>query len=148
MAGGALQLGVRAQQWKVRFLGVIENPQRPAIRRMAALAFLAEPALVHIIVHMAVDAGGFRLRESQRRMALRAAHDPVQAQQRKCAQVMIEDELGPPGILAVTGFAAALELAAVRILAAVAAGAVLGKLLGIRRVRCGRCGNRSWRAPH
>ena len=26
MTGGTLQLGVRAQQWKVRLLGVIENP--------------------------------------------------------------------------------------------------------------------------
>ncbi len=32
MAGGALQLGVRAEQRKMRFLGVIEYPQRPAVR--------------------------------------------------------------------------------------------------------------------
>src|SRR5271157_2776191 len=99
---------------------------------MAAFAFLAQPTFVHVIVRMAVDAGGLRLRESQRRMALRAADHPVQSQQRKIAHVMVEYELGPPGVLAVTGFAAALELAAVRILATVAAHAVLGELLGGR----------------
>ena len=31
MAGGALQLGVRAKEREMRLLGVIEHPQRPAV---------------------------------------------------------------------------------------------------------------------
>ncbi len=59
MAIGALQLGVGAEQREVigSVLRMIERPQRPAVGRMAALAFLAEAALVHVIVRMAVDAG-------------------------------------------------------------------------------------------
>ena len=65
MARGALQLAVCAEQREMRFLRVIETPQRPAVRRMAALALLAEAALVHVLVRMAVDAG--RRRPAERR---------------------------------------------------------------------------------
>lgn len=90
MTGGTLQLRVRSQQWEVSFLGMIEDPQRPPIRRMAALAFLAEPAFVHIIVRMTIDARSRRLAEGERRMTLRTADDAVQAEQWKIGQVMIE----------------------------------------------------------
>src|ERR1700681_4741364 len=75
MAIGALQLGVGADQRKVirSLLRMIESPQRPAVRRMAALAFLAEAAFVHVIVGVAVDAGQGRTIEGQRRVALCAA---------------------------------------------------------------------------
>ena len=80
MTIGALQFGVGAEQRKVigSVLRMIEGPQRPPIGRMAGLAFLAETALVHVIVRMAVDAGQRRLVEGQRRVALRAAHHPMQ----------------------------------------------------------------------
>src|SRR5271168_748500 len=71
MAFGALQLGMGAEQRKMRFLGVIENPERPAVGRMAALALLAQASLVHVIVRMAVDAGRGRPK-GQSRVALRA----------------------------------------------------------------------------
>ena len=77
MTFGALQLTVGPQQRKMSFLGVVENPQRPSIGRMAALAFLAEAALVHVIVRMAVNARHRRPAEGQRRVALRATDDAV-----------------------------------------------------------------------
>ena len=77
VALGALQFGVGAHQRKMRFLGMIENPQRPSIGRMAALAFLAEAAFVHVIMRMAVNACRLRPAEGQRRVALGAADDAV-----------------------------------------------------------------------
>ena len=82
MAVGTMQLPVRAQQRKVRLrlLRVIEIPQRPTVGRMATLAFLAEAALVHVIVRVALVACRRRPAERQRRVALSAADDPVQPQ--------------------------------------------------------------------
>src|ERR1700722_7869720 len=100
---------------------------------MAGLAFLAEPAFVHVIVAVAVDARKRRLVERQRRMALRAAHHPMQPEQREIGEVVIKYDVGAPGFLAVAGFATALELAAVRVFAAVAARAVLRQFLGCDR---------------
>ena len=77
MAFGALQFAVGPQQREMRFLGMIEHPQRPSVGGMAALAFLAEAALVHVIVRMAVDAHRRRPAEGQRRVALGAADDAV-----------------------------------------------------------------------
>ena len=62
-------------------------------------------------------------------MALRAADHAVQPEQRVIAQVVIEQQVGAPGILAVAGIAVALDFAAVRVLAAMAADAILGELL-------------------
>src|ERR1700730_11023146 len=70
MTVGALQLGVGARQSKVSLLRMIESPQRPTVRRMTALAFLTETALVHVIMRMAIDAGLRRSVEGQCRMAL------------------------------------------------------------------------------
>ena len=77
MALGALQFSVGPQQREMRFLGMIENPQRPSVRRMAALAFFAEAAFVHVIVRVAVDARRRRPTEGQRRVTLGAADDAV-----------------------------------------------------------------------
>src|ERR1700686_1932107 len=123
MAIGALQLGVGAEQREVirSLLHMIEHPQRPTVRRMTALAFLAEAAFVHIVMRVALDAGQGRTTEGQRRMALCAAHHSMQPDQWEIGQVVIEYDVGAPGLLAVTGFATTLELAAVRILAAMAA---------------------------
>ena len=112
---------------------MVEDPQLPSVRRMAAFAFLAESALVNVIARMAIDARGRRPVEGQRRVALSAADDPMQSQQREFRQVVIENDIASPGSLAMTCFAAALEPAAVRILTAMAARAVLGELLGRRR---------------
>src|SRR5271166_441227 len=96
---------------------------------MAGLALLAESALVHVLVRMAFDALERRTREAQARVALRAAIEAVQTEQREFGQIVIENDLGAPAALAVAGVAAAFELAAVRVLAAMAAEAVLGELL-------------------
>ena len=58
MTLSALQLGVSTQQCEVvrRLLCMIERPQRPTVGRVAALAFLAEAAFVHVVVRMAIDA--------------------------------------------------------------------------------------------
>ena len=56
MAIGALQLLVGAQQRKMSLLGVIEGPNLPSVRRVAALAFFAESALVDVIVRVALVA--------------------------------------------------------------------------------------------
>ena len=77
MAFGTLQFTVGPQKREVRFLGMIKNPQRPAVGRMAALAFLAEPAFVHVVVRMAVDARRRRPAEGQRRVTLGTADDAV-----------------------------------------------------------------------
>ena len=77
MARRALQLAVRAEQRKVRILGVIEPPELPAIRRVAGLALLSQCALVHVLARMAADAGGRRCSKRLRRMALGAAHQPM-----------------------------------------------------------------------
>src|SRR5216684_3893908 len=119
----------------MRLLRMIKNPQRPAVGRMAALAFLAEAALVHVIVRMALHAYRRRPAVGQRRVALRAADDAVQSEQREFRQVMIECHVGPPRNLAMTGFAPAVDLAAMRVFAAMAAHAVLGEFLRVHR--CG-----------
>ena len=78
MAIGALQLLVGAQQRKMSLLGVIEGPNLPSVRRVAALALLAEAALVHVIVRVAFVALRRRLVERKRRVALRAADHLMQ----------------------------------------------------------------------
>ena len=80
MAIGALQLLVGAQERKVSLLGVIESPNLPSVRRVAALALFAEAALVHVIVRVALVALRRRLVERERRVALRAADHPMQPQ--------------------------------------------------------------------
>lgn len=52
----AAQLGVSADQWKPRRLGVIEVHAGPFYRRMAGLALLAVPSIVRIVNCVAGDA--------------------------------------------------------------------------------------------
>ena len=96
---------------------------------MAAIAFLAEPPLVHVIVRVAIDAGQRCPVEGQRCVTLRTGRDPVQPQKRKIGQVVVECQIGAPCPLAMAGLASGLELAAVRVCAAMATGAVPGELL-------------------
>ena len=116
MAGRALQIGVTARQGKMRLLRMIETPLRPAIRRMTGLAFLAQPALVHVVVRMTAVATGARLLEGQGGVTLGAAHDPMQAKQREICEIVIELKLVPPGLLRVAPIARLTELAVMRIL--------------------------------
>jgi hypothetical protein len=117
---GALQLRVRAEQRKMCILGMIEDPQRPTVAGVAGVAFIAEAVLVDIVRRVTANAGSGGLIEGQARVALRAAHHAMQPQQGKIRQVVIENDVFAPVILAVTAGAAALELSAMRIFAAVA----------------------------
>ena len=126
MTFGALQFAVRAQQRKMRFLGMIEHPHRPPVGGVTAFALLAEPPLVHVIMRMAVDARRRRPVEGLRRVALRTADEAVQPEQGKLAQVMLKHDIAAPGVLAVTGLAPAVRLGAVGVFAAMTADAVLG----------------------
>ena len=78
MAIGALQLLVGAQERKMSLLRVIESPNLPSVRRVTALALLAEAALVHVIVRVAFVACRRRLVERERGVALRAADHLMQ----------------------------------------------------------------------
>lgn len=96
---------------------------------MAGVALLAQSALVNVIVRMALDTFQGRLVEGQCRVALRTADDTMQSQQRVLRQVVVEHNVGRPGALSVAGFAAAGELSAMRVLAAMAARTVLREFL-------------------
>lgn len=130
MARRACQLAVRAKQRKVRILRVIEGPDLPAVGRVAAVALLAERTFMHILARMASDAGGRRSTERLSCMALSAADQTMQPDQRIRRQIVIERDLGMPGVLAMAFCAAAGDLAGMRVFAAMAPLTVLGQLLG------------------
>ena len=96
---------------------------------MTGVALLAQAALVNVIVRMALDALQWGLIEGQCGVALRAADDTMQPEQWESGQVVVEHDVGGPGVLSMAGFAAALELAAMRVLAAMASSAVLWEFL-------------------
>ena len=77
MAVSALQLGVATHERKTGLPGMIEGPQRPTIGRVATLAFLAQPAFVHVLTGMALRAGGGCTVERQRCMTLRTTDNAV-----------------------------------------------------------------------
>ena len=96
---------------------------------MTVIALLAQAALVNVILRMALDALQWGLVEGQCRVALRTADDAMHPEQWESGQIVVEHDVGGPGALSMAGFAAALELAAVRVLAAMASSAVLGEFL-------------------
>jgi len=96
---------------------------------MTGVALLAQAALVNVILRMALDALQWGLIEGQGGVALRAADDAMHPEQWESGQIVVEHNVGGPGVLSMAGFAAALELAAVRVLAAMASSAVLGEFL-------------------
>ena len=134
MAVGADQFAVRAEQREVRIARMIKLPQLPAVRRVAGIAFLAQAALVHIVVRVAAIARRRRIAERLRRMALHAADDAMQSEQRKLRQVVIELHVGAPRSLAVAVGAFAGHFSGMRILAAMATFAIFRQL----RRRVGR----------
>src|ERR1700688_4865942 len=94
---------------------MIEHPQCPAVRGMASVALFAQSTLVHVVLLVAIDATGLGVAEGLGTVALGAAHDVMQAQQREARQVMVETDLAVPVLLAVAGVAARLEFQAMRI---------------------------------
>lgn len=134
MAIRAVQLAVCAGEREVGLTLVVEFPDRPAIGRMADLALGSQTGVVHILCRMTAVAVGRCSSKRLCAMALRAADDCVQAQQRKLSQIVIEADAAAPALLAVTALATGRQLAAVRILRVMAGGAVGAQLLrGERR---------------
>ena len=130
MTVGALELGVRAQKREMRIPSMIKYPQLPAVRRMAGFALVAKAILVNVIGLVTTNARLGRLAEGLRCMALGAAHHAVQPNQRKGRQIVIETQFAAPTGLPVAAIAAASDLAAVRVFAAMASGAVFRQLAG------------------
>lgn len=96
---------------------------------MARLALLAQAALVNVVLRVTLHTFQGRFVERQCRMALRATDDAMQTEQRIFGQIVIEDDAGGPGALAVAGFTTARELPAMRVVTAMAARAVLRQRL-------------------
>ena len=117
----------------MRFLLMIELPQRPATRRVATGTLFAEGPFVHIVMCVAIVATHGRAAVYERRVALRAANNAVQTEQRIPGQVVIERDIRAPSLLTMTDIAIASQLPAVWIFAAMAAGAVTCKLLRLDR---------------
>lgn len=69
---------------------VIELPDGPTIRGMAALTLCAEPTVVYVLRAVAAVARGGRADEGHAPMALRAAQHSVQAQKRKGRQIVVK----------------------------------------------------------
>lgn len=69
---------------------VIESPEIPAIRIMAAPAILSEGFLVRIVRRMTRAAGGVLLLECVVAMARLAGRDRMQPEQGKFRQIMVE----------------------------------------------------------
>ena len=105
MAPGAGQLLVGAGQAKAGLLAMIEFPEPPAIRGMAARTFLAETALVHIHCAVTVIACSLGLLESRGEMTLLARYCRMLAQQWKIAQIVIETDIESPARGRMTGLA-------------------------------------------
>ena len=125
MAVRTFILRMRATQGKAGLLAVVKIPDCPAIGRMAGVALLAQPTLVHILLRVTIIAFARATVESLRAMALRATDHHMQAQQREFRQVMIEADFALPMILAVATVATGAELGTVRI-----GGTMTGKALG------------------
>jgi len=146
MAIGALQFCVRTQQREMRILGMIEHPDGPTVGRMAGLALVAQPILVHVVRRVAADATGRRLVEGQAVVTLHAAHDPMQAEQRKLGQIVLKHYVAAPLVLTMAARASAFHLPAVRILAAVTALTIGGQLCSLA-IPVWQVWHRAWRAP-
>ena len=93
VAGLAGELAVCAGQSESSLFAVVELPQAPAVRGVAAPAVLAEIAFVHIVLAVAVDAllADLAIRACQ--VALFARHGDVQPDQREAGEVVVEGDV-------------------------------------------------------
>lgn len=119
VAGIAIEPAVSAIQTETGAGLMIEVPQLPAARVVAAFALRAQAPLVHILLVMARDAFGLGVPELLRQMALLARHHDVSPRQRKTRAPVIEGG-ALPVIGAVTGLALLALLALVHVILAVA----------------------------
>ena len=95
MTAIAIQTFMSAFQPETGAGGVIEIPQAPAARVVAAFALRPQTALVHVILFMTCQAFCFDVLELGRGVAFLAFHGHVLAQQRKVGAAMIEGGLFP-----------------------------------------------------
>lgn len=130
---------VRANEGEVRFLAVVELPDAPAIRGMAARAVVAESPLVKVIRTVAVDAAFAGVLVSARHVTLLARHRHMQADEREGREVMVEIRIGAPSRRRVTLRAVDAELPGMHVRCTVTADAarfelLLGNVRSVARV--------------
>ena len=133
MAGEAAELGVRAIQPEVRLGIVVEGPDTPVIGRVAVRALVAKVSLVHVIRPMTIQAFRRCVLEFLVDVTGLAGCRRVQASQGKRAQVMIESQLGLPGLYAMAVPAASTQRLLVCIVATMAADAARLEFLFLGR---------------
>src|SRR6266513_2086417 len=129
VAGLAGELAVRTGEGKSGLLAVVELPHFPAVRGVAASAVLAQIALMHVVLAMAVDTLLADVAVLAGQMALLARNRDVQTHQRKAREVVIEAHAGAPASRRVALIAFLAELAGVHVVRPVAADAFGGQLL-------------------
>src|SRR5215510_10984933 len=128
--GGALvaartgELPVRAFECEARLLAVVEFPDAPAVRRMAARTVLAEATFVHVVGRVTGVALVTDVLVGACHVALLAWHGDVHTHQREVAEVVIEQHVDAPALDTVTARAVGAELRAVYIAGAMTADAV------------------------
>src|ERR1700751_501128 len=128
-AGLAGELAVSAGEGEAGLLAMIELPQPPAVRGVTAGTLLAEVALVHIVLLVAVDTLLADLAVLARQMTLLAGHRDVQPDQREAREVVVESQMRTPALGRVALITAAAEGTQVHIARLVAAAAVAAELL-------------------
>jgi len=121
--------GVRTGKREFSRLAVVELPEAPSIRRVTALAVLAECTLVPVVALVAAVAVDGSALERRRHVAGVARDHDVQADEGEFGQVVVEHHVLAPTIDAMAGRAVGAKLAAVRVARAVAGAAVGAELL-------------------
>ena len=102
MALVAVDFTVLALQRKVGLIIMIEGPQQPGVRVVAAAALLAHATLVGFIGFMARETGGFGLLEFGIQMAGFTSRHTMNTYQRETGDVMFEKELYVPALFIMT----------------------------------------------
>ena len=120
MAMVAGHRGVRTQQREICLRIVIEAPLLPVDGVVTGGAVVVEATFVGIVVPMAVDAGGRRIAEDLRPVAVLALGLCVRTQQREPGQPMIEEDVLLPVGLVVALLAGGALRAFVRVVVFVA----------------------------
>ena len=124
----ASQSFVRTVEDIVGLLVMVEYPQRPAVRVMAAIAVWAETLTVNIIAPVAVDTGVGGILVGGRKMTLFTRNHCMQSDERKLGQVVIEEDFSSPRVFVMTIAALFPLLTIVNVVARMTAVATHGQL--------------------
>ncbi len=125
MTGDAIDALVGPMQGEVGLGIVVEVPDRPTVRIVAAGTGLGQALFVLVIRPMAGSTIGFGVRIGMRRMAFLAGDGGVEAQQWEVRQIVVESNRLGPGVLIVAYRARLALLAAVHIVGLVTPQAIL-----------------------